>query len=95
MLQQGAPHGLLKLITSQTGGEIETFYSAPIIDGVTTVSYGDLIKDAKQVNKMENSKNIRGVLAIAMLMLAAACWRYSPRLAQHCCSGGAELEAVP
>jgi uncharacterized membrane protein len=63
---------LLKLITSQTGGEIETFYSAPIIDGVTTVSYGDLIKDAKQVNKMENSKNIRGVLAIAMLMLAAA-----------------------
>ena len=72
MLQQGAPHGLSKPITSQTGGEIETFYSAPIIDGVTTVSYGDLIKDAKQVNKMENSKNVRGVLAIAMLMLVAA-----------------------
>ena len=72
MLQQGAPHGLSKLITSQTGGEIETFYSAPIVDGVATVSYGDLIKDAKQVNKMENSKNVRGVLAIAMLMLAAA-----------------------
>ena len=72
MLQQGAPHGLSKLITSQTGGEIETFYSAPIIDGVTTVSYGDPIKDAKKVNKMENSKNVRGVLAIAMLMLAAA-----------------------
>ena len=61
-----------KLITSQTGGEIETFYSAPIIDGVTTVSYGDPIKDAKKVNKMENSKNVWGVLAIAMLMLAAA-----------------------
>ena len=72
MLQQGAPHGLSKPITSQTGGEIETFYSAPIIDGVTTVSYGDPIKDAKKVNKMENSKNVRGVLAIAMLMLAAA-----------------------
>ena len=72
MLQQDAPHGLSKPITSQTGGEIQTFYSAPIIDGVTTVSYGDPIKDAKKVNKMENSKNVRGVLAIAMLMLAAA-----------------------
>ncbi len=75
-LQQGAPHGhlhvLSKPITSQTGGKIETFYSAPIIDGVTVVSYGDLIKDVKKVNKMENSKNVRGVLAIAMLMLAAA-----------------------
>jgi len=72
VLQQGAPHGLSKPITSQTGGEIETFYSAPIVDGVTTVSYGDPIKDAKKVNKMENIKNVRGVLAIAMLMLAAA-----------------------
>ena len=47
-----------KQITSQTGGEIETFYSAPIIDGVTTVSYGDLAKDAKKVNKMEKEESV-------------------------------------